>query len=76
VPPGVALLNYIGSGIRWRIFCQTGIFAGVSLHIINFAVRISEDAMDRGHYIFRVPHNSFRVKRSLVGCSVAQKDAA
>jgi hypothetical protein len=29
VPPAVALLNYISSGILWRIFCQTGIFRGV-----------------------------------------------
>ncbi len=30
VPPAVALLNYISSGIFWRIFYQTGIFAGFS----------------------------------------------
>jgi len=53
VPPAVALLNYISSGILLRIFSQTGIFAGFSLHIINFAVRISEAATDRGHSIFR-----------------------
>ncbi len=46
VPPAVALLNYISSGILWPIFFQTGIFAGFSLHIFNFAVRISEAAMD------------------------------
>jgi hypothetical protein len=45
VPPGVALLNYISSGILWRIFCQTGIFAGFSLYIHNNAVRVSEAAM-------------------------------
>jgi hypothetical protein len=45
VPPAVALLNYISCGLLWRIFCQTGIFAGFSLHIINLAVRISEAAM-------------------------------
>ncbi len=45
MPPVVALLNYISSGIFWRIFCQTGIFRGVFLHVINFAVRISEAAM-------------------------------
>ncbi len=45
MPPAVALLNYISSGILWRIFCQTGIFAGFSLHIINFVGRISEAAM-------------------------------
>jgi len=38
VPPAVALLNYISSCIFWRIFCQTGIFAGFPLYIINFAV--------------------------------------
>ncbi len=48
MPPAVALLNYISSGKLWRIFCQTGIFAGFSVHIINFAVRISEAATDRG----------------------------
>jgi hypothetical protein len=31
VPPGVALLNYISCGILWRIFCQTGFFAGFSV---------------------------------------------
>ena len=31
--------------ILWRIFSQTGIFAGFSLHIINLAVRISAAAM-------------------------------
>jgi hypothetical protein len=76
VPPAVALLNNISSGILWRIFSQTGIFAGFSLHIINFAVRISKAAMDRGHYIFRVLRNSFGVRHSSGGCSVAQKDAA
>jgi hypothetical protein len=45
VPPTVALLNYISSGILWRIFCQTGIFAGFSLQIINLSVRISAAAM-------------------------------
>jgi hypothetical protein len=33
VPPAVPLLNYISCGILWRIFCQTGIFAGFSLYI-------------------------------------------
>ena len=33
VPPTVALLNYISSGILWWIFSQTRIFAGFSLHI-------------------------------------------
>ena len=31
-------LLYISSCILLRIFSQTGIFAGVSLHVINFAV--------------------------------------
>ncbi len=43
---------------------------------INFAVSISEAALRRGHYIFRVPRYSFRVSRSSVGCSIAQKDAS
>ena len=38
VPPAVALSNYISSGKLWQIFCQTGIFAGFPLLIINFAV--------------------------------------
>ncbi len=33
VPPAVALLNYISCGLLWRIFCQTGIFAGFPLYI-------------------------------------------
>ncbi len=45
MPPAVALLNYISSDILWRIFCQTGIFAGFSLYIINFVGRISEAAI-------------------------------
>jgi hypothetical protein len=32
VPSAVALLNYKGSGILWRIFSRTGIFAGFSLN--------------------------------------------
>ncbi len=72
MPPAVVLLNYISSGILWRIFFQTGIFRGVfSIHIL-FAVSISEAAMDKG---VRVPRSSFRMRRSSVGCSVAQKDA-
>ena len=41
----VAMLNYISSGILWQIFCQTGIFAGFSLYINYFPVRISKAAM-------------------------------
>jgi len=29
VPPAVALMNYISSGLLWWIFCQTGTFRGV-----------------------------------------------
>ncbi len=53
VPPAVALLNYTSSGLLWRIFCQTEIFAGFSLHIINLAVYKDQRSYDgRGHYIF------------------------
>ncbi len=76
MPPAVALLNYISSGILRRIFFQTQIFGGFSLHIINFGLKISEAATDRGHYIFRMPRILFKVRRSSVGCSIAQKDAA
>ncbi len=48
--------------------CQSRIFCRVSLKIINFVGRISEAAIDRGHYIFRVP-------RSSVGSSITQKEA-
>jgi hypothetical protein len=34
VSPAVALLNYISSGKLWRIFSQTGIFAGFSLNTV------------------------------------------
>ncbi len=64
---------------QWYTFADffpNGNFAGFSLHIINFAARISEAATDRGHYIFRMPCISFKVRRSSVGCSIAQKDAA
>jgi hypothetical protein len=46
VPPAVALLNYISSAILWRIFCQTGIFAGFSLRMYDLiAGRINAAAM-------------------------------
>ncbi len=51
VPPAVTQLNYISSDILWRIFCQTEIFAGFSLQIINLAVRISATVM-AGDIIF------------------------
>jgi hypothetical protein len=51
VPPVIALLNYTSCGILWRIFSQTEIFAGFSLHIIILAIRISAAAM-AGDIIF------------------------
>ncbi len=48
MPSAVALLNYISSNKLLRVFCQTGIFAGFSLYIINNAVRIGEAAMPMG----------------------------
>ncbi len=45
--------------------------------MIKFAERISEASMGGGHNIFfRVLRSSFRVRRSSVGRSVAQKGAA
>jgi hypothetical protein len=38
-------LNYISSGLLQRIFSQTEIFAGFSLHIINLSLRISAAAI-------------------------------
>jgi hypothetical protein len=67
VPPAVALLNYISSGILWRIFAKLGYFAGFFLYIINFQVRIIAAAMGSGDYIFKVPRSSFRVRHSSVG---------
>ena len=51
MPPVVALLHYTSCGKLWRIFSQTEIFAGFSLHIISLAVRISAAAM-AGDIIF------------------------
>ncbi len=48
MPPAVALWNYISCGILWRIFFQTGNFAGFSLRtvcIIYIAGRISAAVM-------------------------------
>jgi hypothetical protein len=36
VPPAVALINYMRSGILWRIFCQTETFRGVFSPYISF----------------------------------------
>ena len=72
MPPAVALPNYISSGILWRIFCQTGIFAGFSLHIMNNAVRISEATMGgageiiqyflRGYSLYYSPEGSAKLR--------------
>ncbi len=51
MPPSVALLNYISCGILWRIFCQTGIFAGFSPNIIYIVGRTSATAI-AGDIIF------------------------
>ncbi len=51
MPSAVALLNYISCGILWRIFCQTGIFAGFSPNIIYIVGRISATAI-AGDIIF------------------------
>ncbi len=57
MPPAVALINYISSGILWRIFCQTWTFRGVFSKYYNFDVRIREPA---GNIIYlRVPRISF-----------------
>ncbi len=55
-PPAVAPLNYIRSGIHYfgRFFAKLRYFAGFSLYIINFAVRIS----------------GCRMQHSSVGCSI------
>ncbi len=52
MPPGVAVLNYISRGILWRIFLPNCNFRGVFFKYYYFAVKISEAAMDGGHYIF------------------------
>jgi hypothetical protein len=72
VPPTVALLNFKNSGILWRVFCQTRIFAGFSLYIIH-----RNELRWAGDIIFyRVPRSSYWVRHSSVGCSIAQKGAA
>jgi hypothetical protein len=62
VPPAVALINYISSGKLGGFFPKLGHFAGNSLHIYHLY-----HCDGRGHYIFRVPCCSFRVRRSTVG---------
>ena len=57
MPPAVALLNYISSGILWRIFPKLESSRGF---LINNAGRISEAVMCGEHYIYIwVPRNSF-----------------
>ncbi len=52
MPPAVALLNYISCDILWRIFRQTGIFAGFSLQIIFIVRRISAAAISGNIILF------------------------
>jgi len=59
-----------------RFVCQSGIFCRVSLKIINFVGKINKAAIYRGHYIFRVPRSSFRVRRSSVESRITQKESA
>jgi hypothetical protein len=54
-----------------------GHFAGFSLHTISFISLIGSAQLRWQETLyFRVPRSSFRVRRSSVGCSVAQKDVA
>jgi len=47
VPPAVALLNYISSGIYFGgSFCQTGIFTGFSLRLF-FVIEEEQRSWDR-----------------------------
>ncbi len=69
MPPAVAILNYISIGILWRIFSQTEIFAGFSLHLINLAVRISAAVM-AGDII-----QYFLASQYFLGCRIAYKGA-
>jgi hypothetical protein len=41
MPSAVALMNYISSGLLWRIFCQTGTFRGVFSPYISFITQES-----------------------------------
>jgi hypothetical protein len=52
VPPAVALSNYISSGILWRIFCRTGIFAGFSLRMYHLHRWGSSAAVMAGYILF------------------------
>jgi hypothetical protein len=56
----------------------SGSFTGFSLYIINFIKKDQRscDGWSGGHLFFRVPHSSFRVRHSSVGCIVTRKVAA
>ncbi len=69
MPPAVALPNYISGGILWRIFSQTGIFAGFSLHLLNLAVMITAAVM--AWDIIRY----FLAMQYFLGCRIAHKGA-
>ncbi len=45
VPPAVALLNYISSGMLWRIFCQTGTFRGVFSTYVSFISLVGSEQL-------------------------------
>ncbi len=53
-------------------FPKLGHFAGFSLHIITFAVRISEAAMGGLHIVFIF----LGCREAHLGCGVAQEGAA
>ncbi len=48
MPPAVTLLNYVSSGILWRIFFPNWNFRGVFSVHISFTGRNSEAAMGGG----------------------------
>ncbi len=74
VPPAVALLNYISSGILWRIFSKLEFSRGfLYISLICRKDQRSCNGRDRGHYNFRISCSSFRVRRSSVRYSVADK---
>jgi hypothetical protein len=58
VPPAVALLNYISSGILWRIFCQAGIFRGVFSTYVSFISLVQWD-ITRGPILLFLNFNTF-----------------
>ncbi len=65
-PPAVALLNYTSCAILWRIFCQTGIFAGFSLYTCIFHRKEQRSCDGRGTlYLLRcrVAHLGWGIRR-------------